>query len=278
MNVYRGVFLAAALLSLVACKKDDDSDLPPPAPTAPPTTVVAPTPVPSQPTDLKVEEPGAKIEARVRSELDGRADGITGSPLAVAGAKASLQSPSGWQTTRGDLTVVASPDKKAQIAAGAFGAEGPTGKLAAATSALGLASCQWNAPESLTVGASKLAATAADGVCTRGAAKVRTAYVAPQAEGLLVVGGWDPDGDSAGVFGSMRSITKAAGGTGDASGIAACCAALRQNAKSAPPDQQGALIAAAGMCDAVRNNPQGRAALAQVRALLAGANVPATCR
>jgi hypothetical protein len=281
MNVCRYAFFVTALLGLAACpSKDTDEGTSPTAPS------IAPAPPPpattSAPTDLKVDGPTAtspssgKIEARVRAELDGRTDGITGSPLAVAGAKASLQAPTGWQVTKGDVTLAETTDKKSQLAASAVGPEGATGKLPSAVTALGLTACEWNPAESLTVGKTKLPATAADGVCTRGTTQVRTAYVSPSAEALLVVGAWEPGGDSANVFGAMRSIAKAAGG-GDASGIAACCNALRQNSKSAPPDQQGALIAAAAACDSLKSNPQGRAVLGQVRALLRGANVPASC-
>lgn len=281
MNVCRGVFLATALLSLAGCpNKDEDEGG---------TTMVAPTnvvPAPTAPTaaatpgTLKPDTPAKmSIEARVKTELDARTDGITGTPLAAAGAQASLQTPAGWQTTKsGDLTIAASADKKAQIAAGAVGAEGATGKLPTATAALGLTGCEWNPPETVAVGKGKLASMAADGVCTRGTTQVRAAYVTPAAEKLLVVGAWDPDGDSASVFGAMRSIAKAAGGGADPTGIGACCSALRQNAKSAPPEQQSGLLLAAGVCDTLRNDPSGRAVLAQVRAALAGANVPSTCR
>lgn len=278
MHVSRSAFLVAAFLGLIACGNKNDDDAPPPiAPSAPPSIApVAEQPAPA-PTPMKVEEPKAKIEPRVKAELDGRADGITGTPLAVAGAKASLQAPAGWQTTKGAFTVAASADKKAQLAAGALAAaDSASSKLPDAVSALGLSSCEWGPTESVSVGKTKLAASAADGLCMRGATQVRTAYVAPQAEGLLVVGAWEPAGDAGGVFGAMRSIAKAAGG--DASGIAACCSALRQNANSAPPEQKGFYISAAAVCDGLKNDPQGRAVLGQVRALLMGANVPATCR
>jgi hypothetical protein len=90
-----------------------------------------------------------------------------------------------------------------------------------------------------------------------------------------VLGSWDADGDSATVFGAMRSVAKAKGGVDE---IGACCAALAQNAKSAPPQQVPMYMMAAGTCNNLRSNPQGRAALGQVRAALAGANVPAACR
>lgn len=65
---------------------------------------------------------------------------------------------------------------------------------------------------------------------------------------------------------------------GDPSGIRACCQALRQNAKSAPPEQQGAYLAAASACDGLANSPQGRQALAGLRSILLGAQLPASCK
>ncbi|WP_231864880.1 MULTISPECIES: acyltransferase [Sorangium] len=67
-------------------------------------------------------------------------------------------------------------------------------------------------------------------------------------------------------------------GTGDPSGIRKCCAALRQNAKSAPPEQQGGYLAAASACDGLANSPQGRQALSTLRGLLVGAQMPASCQ
>ena len=67
-------------------------------------------------------------------------------------------------------------------------------------------------------------------------------------------------------------------GTGDPSGIRKCCAALRQNAKSAPPEQQGGYLAAASACDGLANSPQGRQALSTLRGLLLGAQMPASCQ
>lgn len=281
MKVCRGIFIAAALLSIAACKdKDADEDGTIPIASVTNTAPAIPPPVaPTSTSDLKVDAPPKMtIEPRVKSELDGRADGITGTPLAAPGALAALQAPTGWASAKsGDFTVATSADKKAQIAAGAVGAEGVSGKLPGATSALGLSACEWGAPEAVTVGKTKLAATAADGVCMRGATQVRAAYVAPNAEKLVVMGAWDKDGDSAGVFGSMRSIGKATGGA-DPTGIGACCKALRQNAPTAPLEYQSTMLIAAGVCDTLRNDPAGKAALAQVRGMLKGANIPADCR
>jgi hypothetical protein len=67
-------------------------------------------------------------------------------------------------------------------------------------------------------------------------------------------------------------------GTGDPTGVRKCCSALRQNANTAPPEQKGAYITAATACDGLVNNPQGRAALAQLRGLLLGAQMPAACQ
>ncbi|MDI1451096.1 acyltransferase [Polyangium sp. 6x1] len=67
-------------------------------------------------------------------------------------------------------------------------------------------------------------------------------------------------------------------GTGDSTGIRACCAALRQNANSAPLDQKGSYLAAAGMCDGLVNSPEGRQALTAVRNMLKGAGAPAACK
>jgi len=67
-------------------------------------------------------------------------------------------------------------------------------------------------------------------------------------------------------------------GTGDPTGIRKCCAALRQNANSAPLDQKGSLLSAAAMCDGLVNSPQGKQALVAVRGLLKGASMPASCQ
>jgi hypothetical protein len=90
--------------------------------------------------------------------------------------------------------------------------------------------------------------------------------VAPEEDAGLDAG---PDGDA--------SDGKVVGG-GDPTGVRKCCQALRQNAKSALPEQQGALLAAAGACDGLVNSPQGRQGLATVRGILRGASVPAECK
>lgn len=270
MNAPRGLLVAAALLALAACgnkkEKDDGARSAEPGGSAAPPATVAPA-----------APPPPAIEQHVKAELDSRADGLVGTPLATAGALALLHMPAGWTPVKGDFTVVSPADKKAQLAVGAVSAaETVDTRLPAAVAALGLTECTWSAPEPLVVGKTKLASMGADGVCKRGPVVVHTAYAAPTAERLLVVGAWEPGGDSAGVFGSMRSITKPP--QGDPTGLAACCSALRQNARSAPPDQRHYYLTAAAMCDSMRHNPQGRAMIAQMRQQMRGARLPSACR
>jgi hypothetical protein len=67
-------------------------------------------------------------------------------------------------------------------------------------------------------------------------------------------------------------------GGGDSTGIKKCCAALAQNANSAPPEQKGAYLAAAAACNGLINSPQGRQALAGLRGALQGAQMPPACQ
>lgn len=66
-------------------------------------------------------------------------------------------------------------------------------------------------------------------------------------------------------------------GSFDRTGLKKCCSALRNNAKTAPIDQQTLLLGAAGVCDGVVANATSRDALAQVRGMLKAAKVPAEC-
>ena len=239
---------------------------------APTTTGANPTPTS---TDTAASPPpaAAGITPRVKSELDGKPDGITGNPVPVANALAIVQTPKDWvATTKAEPLAFKSPDDKARVAMTGFGPEGPTAKIEAAAAAAGLTACQWSAPEAVVAGKDKLAASAHDGVCTRGAGQAKAAVLA--VNGLVVVGSWDEGGDAATVFGVMRSVAK----SNAVDPLAACCAAIVQNGKSAPPQQMGIYVMAAGACQAARKTPDGRAALAGVRAALKGANVPASCR
>jgi hypothetical protein len=67
-------------------------------------------------------------------------------------------------------------------------------------------------------------------------------------------------------------------GNFDPTGIKACCAALAQNAASAPLDQKPMYLQAAAVCQGLVNNPQGRQALSQLRGILRGANMPSSCK
>ena len=67
-------------------------------------------------------------------------------------------------------------------------------------------------------------------------------------------------------------------GTGDPTGVKKCCAALAQNANSAPLDQKAGYAAAAAACNGLVNNPQGRQGLVALRGLLRGANMPSSCQ
>jgi len=67
-------------------------------------------------------------------------------------------------------------------------------------------------------------------------------------------------------------------GGGDPTGVRKCCAALAQNANSAPLDQKAGYAAAAAACNGLVNNPSGRQGLAALRGLLRGANMPSSCQ
>jgi len=67
-------------------------------------------------------------------------------------------------------------------------------------------------------------------------------------------------------------------GGGAASSIAKCCAALNQNANSAPLDQKPYYMAAANACNGMRNTPSTQQAFSQIRMFLAGAKMPAACK
>jgi hypothetical protein len=67
------------------------------------------------------------------------------------------------------------------------------------------------------------------------------------------------------------------GGGGAYGSIAKCCAALQQNANSAPMEQKGYYMAAASACNGLRNTPSAQQAFGQLRAFLAGAKMPGAC-
>jgi hypothetical protein len=190
--------------------------------------------------------------------LDNREDGVTGTAITAAGAKATIQAPSDWKIAKSAFETATSADQKSRLAVTAYGAEGTTPLLEKLATATGISACQWGAAQPLTVGKDKLATQAADGTCTKGSAKVSAAYMA--VEGLLVVGSWDEGADRTPLFGAMRSVTKVkAGGAAGPSNLVACCRALAQNAASAPPPQSGFMLQAAATCEAAAraNNAAG---------------------
>jgi hypothetical protein len=67
-------------------------------------------------------------------------------------------------------------------------------------------------------------------------------------------------------------------GGGAAASIAKCCAALQQNANSAPIEQKGAYQAAAAACQGLRNTPVAQQAFSQIRSFLLGAKMPGACQ
>jgi hypothetical protein len=231
--------LICAML-IPSCKtKTDDT---PPMPTAPPP---ASTPEPVQPTVLSTTEPVAPGEI-VRPELDGREDGITGTLVSVSGAKANFKIPTDWKLTKSEFQVATAADQKSELVAGS--GMDPTAVLDKMAAAAGLSGCTWQPPQSMTVGKDKLSAQGADGSCKKGAAPMTAGYMST--EGLVVLGAWDPAADRSGVFGSMRSVAKAATGPGGVSNLVACCRALAQNAKSqANPMVAGSMIQAASLCE-----------------------------
>lgn len=274
-----------AVLALTACPKDDETETTETPPVATNTAATpAETATATPTTTLAPEAPGAEgVEAKAKAELDGKTPdaGFTGTTLAVAGTKVSFTVPTGWKATKsGDFTIAPSADEKARFGAGGYkDGDDSAAKLTALATAMSLTDCQWSTPESISMGKDKLPATVSDGVCKRGGASVKAiaSTMAGKDMNVVSMGAWDEGGDSTAVFNTFRSAKKAGGG-GDPTGIAACCSALRGNAASAPLNVKGNYLAAAAACDAVRNNPQGRAALAGVRSMLAGANIPAACR
>jgi hypothetical protein len=289
VTLSRSAWFVVAAVALMGCPKDDETDdetTPQASSTADNTaaqnTTAAPTAQPT--TDLTPEAPGAAgVEARAKAELDGKDPdpGHTGTNLVVSGTKTTFVLPTGWKTANsGAWHTSVAADDKSRFAAGSYASgDDVTAKLNEASGAIGMTECKWSSGESASIGKDKLAATVYDGVCKRGGNEAKTAAVTlTGTKNSLAVGGWDTvGGDSKTVFNIFKSVKTATGG-GDPTGIAACCNALRQNAASAPLQYKGNYLAAAGACDAMRNNPQGRAALAGVRAALAGAQVPAACR
>lgn len=279
------VALVLGLFVVPACSnKDDAKDAPPPPPPPSATAtaaapVVADPPATAKPQTALVPESGvAGVAARVKGEVDGKEPDAGDRGAAMVAGKATFVGPKDWTAGKsGVWTTATSADKKAAVTAGTFGAsEAATAKLPEAAAALGYSDCTWAPAETVSVGKDKLAGVAADGTCKQGGASVKVAYVAFDSMKVLALGGWADGGDATGVFSTFRHVKGVAGG-GAPDGIKACCAALSQNANSAPLDQKGAYLQAAAICNGLASNPQARALLGQVRSALKGANVPASC-
>lgn len=68
-------------------------------------------------------------------------------------------------------------------------------------------------------------------------------------------------------------------GTRKASGLAQCCAALRQNAASAPEPTKGYMLYAAGACDLAAAQGKDKAsAVGVITSALKGAGLPSDCK
>lgn len=242
--------------------KDDGGDSPEPKPS-------------SKPSKLEPDQP-KPASGRAASELDGGktpAEGWAGTDLTAGRTK--FTAGTDWKKSNKDgFSVFEAADGKARF--GAKGSSNPSGDLEAAAKALGLTDCKWGTAGSVSMGKDNLAADVADGTCKRGAGEVSAVYAALSDEGTIAIGSWDSGGDDKAVFETFRSAAKVTGGKGNA--IAACCAAIAQNAASAPPQFKGIYIAAAGACNAAKGNPSVAAGLAQARAALAGVQIPAACR
>jgi hypothetical protein len=242
---------------LPGCKSCQKEDEPPPMPVAPEVTAEPPAP-----TTLSVVEPTGPGDV-VRPELDEREDGITGTTVTVSGAKANLKIPSEWKLTKADVQVATSADSKSRLGFVSQGTDGVDPAVQKAVGSTGLSGCEWGSTQSLTVGKDKLVTQAADGKCKRGGVDVSAAYIAT--EGLVAVGSWDDGADRNELFGSLRSIAKLVAGTGGATNLVACCRALANNAKSAPPPQNGFMLQAAATCEAAARSGNAAAVNAALR-------------
>ena len=272
--------LAIAALALTGCpEKNDESDETEEKKDAKKDKDTSATT--SKTVEVTTEDPTPGVDSRARAELDGKEPdaGWSGTVVGVAGAKVAFTAGKGWKPAKSGTwaTATAADDKAAFVAGSYKEGDDATAKVGEAATALSYANCTWGTAESITLGKDNLPATVADGVCKKGGANVKAVYatMAGKDMNVVAVGGWPDGGDDKSVFNTFRSAKKLGGGSG---GIGACCAALRSNAANAPLNQKGGYLMAAGTCDDLRNDPRGAAALGQVRAALAGLNIPSPCR
>ncbi|MBM4377478.1 MAG: hypothetical protein FJ095_20570 [Deltaproteobacteria bacterium] len=269
-----------------ACNKDESGADSKGAASSASATASAATPPPPPPAATSVAAvvpdvpttPGSTI---AKTELDGKApdEGWSGGTLAVS--KLTFTTAKGWASKSGDFSVSAASDGSTGIAAGKYpdGAQ-PSSLRDAAAKALGVTDCSWATTETISLGKDKLAAQAADGSCKRDGKPAKAVFVATSGKDMnvLAVASWDDGKDSKAALNTLRSA-KGAGGGGDSSGIAACCAAIKQNMASAPIMYQGAYAAAYGACNSAMSSPDGKKALGTVRSMLSMAGgAPASCQ
>ncbi len=260
MKASHGLWILTAVVALAGCPPDDTGPE-----TAGPTTGSSASPATSSTTTTSSSSTGPTvikpqkaqkppIKARIKDEVDNKDPdaGYSGTKLTVSGSKGAFVAPLAWDT-QGQKSE--SKDKKSGFYA-MSGGDTPSSKSNrdAAATKLGLSDCDWGPEQAVKMGKDKVAATVADGVCLRGSTVVvRTGYAAITDADykLLAMGGWDDAGGKAkGVFDTFRSLMKDAGGKAKPGGVAACCAVIKQNKISAPPNQQGAYTMALGACQA----------------------------
>lgn len=85
--------------------------------------------------------------------------------------------------------------------------------------------------------------------------------------------------EDAGVDADADAAKKPTGPYKPASSLKACCAALQQNSKSAPPPQNAYMSQAAAVCYSMVASGQGSGtALGAIRGALKGAGMPSSCQ
>jgi hypothetical protein len=99
----------------------------------------------------------------------------------------------------------------------------------------------------------------------------------PSATAPATVTPEEPDAGAADADAGDGAVPKPGGG-GSYASISRCCAALAQNANSAPLEQRAAYATAAATCNGLRNTPAAHQAFAQIRMFLAGAKMPGACQ
>ncbi|MCA9643594.1 MAG: acyltransferase [Polyangiaceae bacterium] len=87
------------------------------------------------------------------------------------------------------------------------------------------------------------------------------------------------EAEDAGVDADADAAKKAKGGPAPASGLKTCCAALAQNAKSAPPPNNVYMSQAAAVCYSMVAQGQGSGTIiGAIRGALKGAQMPSSCK